>query len=328
MFEHTRADRLQTRALNLPEFLRTATSRPRDSRDEQAARNHSLLIDWITALRIREWVKNVFVFLPFLFGPRYGFNIYLLLSVTGVFLFGLLSSAVYLLNDIVDIRSDRLHPEKRFRPIAAGRISATAAAVVSAILFLASISAAWLLNQQFFLALCVYAANNLVYSFYLKKKTVVDVMSIAVGFVLRCYAGAFIIDIDVTKWLLVCILSLSLLLGFGKRRLEIGRLRTDAADIRKVHESYTVDKLNSLLNTSGAVTIVTYMLYTLAPETKAIHGTDRLLFTTPFVIYCVYRYMLKVQESREGDLVRLMFRDRGFVVAGFLWMIVFVWIVH
>ena len=283
---------------------------------------------WIQALRIKDWAKNVFVFLPFLIGPRFGLNEFLIKSLLGVILFGLMSSAVYVFNDIVDVRSDRLHPEKRSRPIASGRISIRLAGLFAFILLILSLVLAAFLDDKYFLTLCAYAANNLLYSFYLKQKTVLDVMSIAVGFVLRAYAGGFVIAIDITKWLLVCIFSLSLFLGFGKRRLEYEGLKGEAASIRKVHESYSIPKLDLLLGTSGAITIVAYMLYTLAPETKALHGTDKIVFTTPFVVYCIYRYMLKVQEQRKGDLVKLIFRDKGFMLAGFLWIVLFVLLIH
>jgi len=283
---------------------------------------------WVQALRIKDWSKNIFVFLPFLVGPRFGLNEFLIKSLAGVFLFGLMSSAVYIFNDIVDIRSDRLHPGKRSRPIASGRINVSTAGLVASFLLILCLLLAGFMDWMFFLTLCAYAVNNLLYSFYLKEKTVVDVMSIAVGFVLRAYAGGFIIGIEITKWLLVCIFTLSLFLGFGKRRMEYEGLRSEAANVRKVHESYSIQKLDLLLATSGGITIVTYMLYTLAPETKAIHGTDKIIFTAPFVIYCIYRYMLKVQEQREGDLVKIIFKDRGFMLAGFLWLMLFVLIVH
>jgi len=284
---------------------------------------------WLQALRLQHWLKNFFVFAPFLVGPKFGLNEYLLKSLSGVFLFGLMSSAVYVFNDIVDINSDREHPEKRFRPIASGKISVPTAICMSVVLSSIPLILAFFLNVNFFLALVAYAANNLLYSFYFKNKTVLDIMSIAFGFVIRTYAGGFVIGIDITNWMIVCIFCLSLFLGFGKRRSEIEALGHEARNVRKVHESYTIQKLNLLLGVSASITIVVYMLYSMAPETRAIHGTDNLVFTTPFVIYCIYRYLLKVQEKKRGEgPVEIILRDKGFLLAGCLWIISFVFLVH
>jgi 4-hydroxybenzoate polyprenyltransferase len=278
---------------------------------------------WFQALRIKHWIKNFFVIAPFLVGPRFGINEYLIYSVEGVLLFCLMSSAVYLFNDIVDIKHDREHPEKRLRPIASGHISVRAAGMVSTVLAISSIASAFYLDFSFALLLIAYAVNNILYSFYLKKKTVLDVMSIAFGFVIRVYAGGFVIGIEITKWLVACVFTLSIFLGFGKRRLEFEALKDSAAKARDVNESYTIQKLNILLGISASITIVTYMLYTMAPETRELQGTDKLIFTTPFVVYGIYRYLLKVQEGRHSGPVELMLKDKGFLLAGVLWIIAF-----
>jgi len=283
---------------------------------------------WVRALRIRHWIKNFFVFIPFLLGPRFGWNPYLLKALLGVFLFCLMSSAVYLLNDILDLESDRLHPEKRERPLAAGQISVRAGIAIAGLLAAVALIVGWFYNIGFFLVLVAYAANNLMYSYYLKKKTVLDVMSIAFGFVVRVYGGGFIIDIEITKWLVATVFALSLFMGFGKRRSEQQDLKDEAVRVRKVHESYTVQKLDLLMGTSAAFTIVTYMLYSLAEETKAMHGTDNIIFTTPFVVYCIYRFMLKVQEEEHGDTVDVMLKDKGFLIAGSFWLMFLVYLVH
>lgn len=290
--------------------------------------NGKIIKNWIDALRIKHWIKNFFVFAPFLVGPKFGFNEYLIYSVEGVLLFCLMSSAVYLFNDIVDIKHDREHPKKSLRPIASRHISVRAAGTASVVLAISSIAAAFYLDYRFALLLIAYAANNILYSFYLKKKTVLDVMSIAIGFVIRVYAGGFIIGIEITKWLVACVFTLSLFLGFGKRRLEFEVIKENAVKVREVMESYTIQKLNILLGISASITIVTYMLYTMAPETKVVQGTDKLIFTTPFVVYGIYRYLLKVQEGRHSGPVELMLKDRGFLLAGFLWIITFLLLTH
>jgi len=166
------------------------------------------------------------------------------------------------------------------------------------------------------------------YTYYLKTKTVLDVMSIAAGFVLRVYAGGYLIGIEISNWLVVCVFALSLFMGLGKRRAEFEDLRDGAPRTRKVLESYTIPKLNVLLGISASITIVTYMLYTVSPETAALHGTDKLIFTTPFVVYCVYRFLLKVQEEGRGEPVKLILKDRGFLLAGSLWLVSVLLLVH
>ena len=275
---------------------------------------------WFHSLRIKHWVKNFFVLVPFLLGPKFGINEFLLNSVIGVILFCFMSSAVYLFNDIIDIENDKNHPEKRLRPITSGEISITSAATVSILLLLATLSLGYLLDFKFFLVLALYAANNILYTFYLKDKMVIDVISIAIGFVIRIYAGGFITETPISNWLVACVFSVSMVFGFGKRRAEYEDYKEESSKNRKVQEFYSVEKLNILLGISSSVTIVTYMLYTIAPEITKLHGTDKLLFTTPIVIYAIYRYMLKVQEEKQGSPVDLLLGDPAFLLSGLLWL--------
>jgi len=283
---------------------------------------------WFEALRVRHWIKNFFVVALFLVGPHFGINEYLVRSLCGTLVFALLSSAVYLLNDIIDLPLDRQHPDKRLRPIASGRISLALAWSVAISLALFSLLLAFLLDLRFFFVLIAYGVNNLLYSYYLKNKTVLDVMSIAAGFVLRVYAGGFLIGIEITNWLVVCVFALSLFMALGKRRAEFEDLHEGARRIRKVMLFYTIPKLDLLLGISASITIVTYMLYTVSPETIALHRTNKLIFTTPFVVYCVYRFLLKVQEERRGEPVKLILTDRGFLLAGSLWLASILFLVH
>ena len=276
---------------------------------------------WFQALRVKHWVKNFFVLVPFLLGPKFGINEFLLKSLAGVLLFSLMSSAVYLFNDIIDIEYDKKHPEKRLRPIASGKISITVAATVSFLLVVLSLSLGYLSDFRFFLILTAYAGNNILYSFYVKEKTVLDVISIAIGFVLRIYAGGFIADTFISNWLVACVFSVSMVFGFGKRRAEYQDYKQESSKSRKVQEFYSAEKLNILLGISSSVTIVTYMLYTIAPEILKLHGTDKLIFTTPIVIYAIYRYMIKVQEEKQGSPVDLLLGDPAFLLSGLLWLV-------
>jgi len=280
----------------------------------------SRILIWLKALRIKHWTKTFFVVAPFLVGPRFGVNQYLVRALAGAIVFGLFSSAVYLFNDIKDVRSDRLHPIKRARPIASGQISIRAATGVGSGLVLLSLGAALYLDVRVFVVLLAYGANNVAYSLFLKEKTVIDILSIAAGFVLRTLAGGYLVDVDITNWLVASVFALSVMMGFGKRRAEYEGLHEEARTVRVVHGSYTIPKLDLLLGISASITIVTYMLYSMAPDTIAIHGTDKLILTTPFVVYCVYRYTLKVQEVGGDDPVELILKDRGFTLAGISWL--------
>lgn len=283
---------------------------------------------WFEALRVNHWIKSFFVIAPFLVGPYFGVNEFLLKSLSGALVFAMLSSAVYLFNDIVDLPHDKGHPKKRLRPIASGQISLSLARTVAFAISLLALLLAFLLDLRFFVVLAAYGVNNLLYTYYLKSKTVLDVMSIAAGFVLRVYAGGYVIGIEITNWLVVCVFALSLFMALGKRRAEYGDLRDEAPRTRKVLEAYSIPKLNLLLGISASITIVTYMLYTVSPETAVLHGTDKLIFTTPFVVYCVYRFLLKVQEEGRGEPVKLILTDRGFLLAGSLWLVSVLLLVH
>lgn len=283
---------------------------------------------WFQALRVKHWAKNFFVLAPFLLGAQIGLNEGLLRSLEGAFLFCTMSSAIYLLNDIVDVSRDRKHPVKRYRPIASGKITPRQAASVCVALVAFSILAASGLGWPFFLILCLYGVNNILYSFYLKTKTVLDVMSIAIGFVMRVYAGGELAYVAVTNWLVVCVFALALMIGFGKRRAEIEDLGETAGQARSVNESYSIQKLNILLGSAASITIMAYMLYAISPETRVLHGTDKIIFTIPLVMYCIYRFLLKVQEEARGEPVELILGDKGFVLAGTLWLIAILYLMH
>jgi 4-hydroxybenzoate polyprenyltransferase len=288
-----------------------------------------MIATWLRALRVKHWIKNFFVLAPFLASYQFGFNVFLIKGIAGFFLFSLLSSAVYLFNDVIDIDFDRLHPEKKSRPIAAGEISIFQAKSVSFLLASIALLLSFQLHHYFFFCLSAYAINNVLYTFWLKNQSIIDIISIAVGFVLRTYAGGFLVDVVVTNWMIASVFCLSLLLGFGKRRVEIENLQDNAVITRKVLELYDISKLNLLLGVSASITIVTYMLYSLAPETKVLHNTDNIIFTTPFVVYCVFRYLLKIQEkNRESGPVEIILHDKVFSLVGLLWLFSLLFIIH
>jgi 4-hydroxybenzoate polyprenyltransferase len=272
-------------------------------------------------MRPKHWLKNVFVLAPLAFaaGPN---PITALPAVALAFLsFCLLSSAVYCFNDALDADRDRANPLKKHRPVAAGIISIPAAMAAAAVLAATAITimAFWLPAAVLLVGL-LYLLNNLFYSILLKHHAIVDVMSIASGFVLRLIAGALAIPVLPSSWLIVCGFSLALLLGFGKRRAELMIL--DAVpQYRSTLEVYTPAKTDVLLAISASLTLLSYMLYTVAPDTQRLHGTANLVYTVPFVAYGIFRFIFKVHEGRADGPVEILASDKVFALNGILWIV-------
>ena len=275
--------------------------------------------DLVAVARPTQYLKNAFVLAPLVFSesvadPRRGAAAALATAA-----FCLLSSAVYTVNDILDRHADRAHPRKRERPIAAGRLSPSAAGLFAGGLVVAAAGLALLLPPAFAAFAAAYAANSLLYCVWLKHKVIADVIAIAVGFVLRLLAGCAAIDVEPTHWLLVCGFTLALVLGFGKRRTEVEQLGT-GTDTRAALQSYSAAKLDALLAVCTAVCLLAYMLYTVAPDTVARHQTDRLVYTTPLVAYGLFRYMFKTQEGKGDGPSEILVRDWVFPATGAAWV--------
>jgi 4-hydroxybenzoate polyprenyltransferase len=273
-----------------------------------AQARHNPVINLLLALRPNQWTKNGVLLAALIFGywdksQQIELLPSLSLIIPGVLLFCLASSSVYLVNDVRDVASDRAHPTKRFRPIAAGRVSIRAALIAAAALFLLVAVGAWLLDLGFFVVVMSYLALQVVYSFLLKKVALVDVFVIASGFVLRAIAGAVAIDVSISPWLLLCTFLLALFLGLCKRRHEkivLGDLGSDL-DQRASLDQYDTQLLNQLIAIVSSATIVSYALYTLWPETVEKFGTSMLGFTIPFVMFGVFRYLDLVYRHEKGD---------------------------
>jgi 4-hydroxybenzoate polyprenyltransferase len=240
-------------------------------------------------------------------------------SAMALVAFCLLASAVYCFNDVVDAEADRQHPTKRLRPVAARRVSPVAAMCLGALLAAASAAIVVLtLNVAFGLTALAYAGNNVVYNALLKQRSVADIISIALGFVVRLIAGSVAIDVAPSSWLLVCGFSLALFLGFGKRRSELS-LAESGMKYRPALLGYSVTKLDSLMSISASLTLMSYMLYTVSPETQRVHHTANLVYTVPPVFYGVFRYISKVQEARGETPEELILTDWVMVATGGIW---------
>jgi 4-hydroxybenzoate polyprenyltransferase len=273
----------------------------------------------LKTMRPRQWTKNIFVFAALVFDGKL-FHLHdLLRTLAGFGLFCLISSAVYIFNDLLDVEADRQHPVKKDRPIASGKLSVPTALAAGAILSILAIATGYLLAWQFALTILVYIAMMLVYSKWLKHIPILDVLILAAGFVLRVHAGTTLITVErFSPWLYVLMTLLALYLGFGKRRAEMAMLTKDATNYRKVLDGYTIPLLDQFITIVSGTTIVAYSLYTFfRPEAPDDHA---LMLTIPFVIYAIFRYLYLIQVKQiGGEPEEILLSDRPFQISIFLW---------
>jgi 4-hydroxybenzoate polyprenyltransferase len=276
----------------------------------------------LEAMRPRQWSKNVFVFAGIVFAGRL-FDVRSELRVIAVFfVFCAAASSVYLANDIADRESDSHHPVKKLRPIASGRLSPRAAAAASAVLALAALGGSALLNLPTLAITAAYVVSTFAYSAGLKRVFLLDVMIVALGFVLRAAAGAAAIDAEISPWLLLCSFLLALFLALGKRRAELVLLGDSAPNHRPALGEYSLPLVDSCLTALSGAAIVSYALYTQSPRTVEHFGTTNLLYTVPFVIYGLFRYQHHVVRlDAGGDPGSLLVQDRGLWLALLGWAI-------
>lgn len=283
----------------------------------------------LKSMRPAQWAKNVFVLAPLVFAHRLTDPEALRIALLAFAGFCCAASAVYLLNDIRDREADRNHPLKRHRPLAAGTLSVGVAATTALILALLAGAASWRLGSGFALCLGIYLALNAAYSWGLKHVVILDVMAIAAGFLLRVLAGAMALDVAVSRWLLLCTLFLSLFLAFSKRRHEITLLSDQAAGQRRVLSHYSTAFLDPMINVVTASALISYALYTTAPETVAKYGSEKLVYTVPIVLYGIFRYLyLTYQRADERNPTEAMLTDRPLLATAALWVLAVVWIVY
>lgn len=274
----------------------------------------------IRSMRPAQWLKNVLVFAPLIFAHQALEPDALLRSAAVFALFCLTSGAVYLVNDLLDRASDREHPVKCRRPIASGELSPAAAIAAAALIGAGSLFAATLLDPRVALVLGVYLFNNLLYSRVLKHLVILDVMTIAAGFVLRVVAGGFAVGVPLSSWLLLCTSLLALFLGFGKRRHELVLLESNASTHRPILAEYSPYFLDQLIAVVTTSTLVTYALYTMDPAVHQKLGTPYLPLTIPFVLYGIFRYLYLVHQKMEGgDPSQIVFSDRPLLANVLLW---------
>lgn len=290
-------------------------------------RPRSFVVAIIQLVRPKEWIKNVFVVVPLVFSGNLVNPAGWRHSLMALVAFCLGSAATYALNDAIDATKDSAHPRKRYRPVASGAISIYTAASLSVLLAIAAVAVALTLNRGLAICVLAYLTNSLLYCLFFKRHEIVDVLAIAIGFVIRLLGGCAALSIEPTSWVVVCGFSLALVLGFGKRRLEVSGLRL-AADYRPVLSNYQPDKLNLLLGISASMCLLSYMQFTVAPSTVLEHGTDKLVYTVPFVAYGIFRYLFKVQEGKHDGPVEVLSHDPVFAINAILWAIAVVLVLY
>lgn len=266
------------------------------------------------SLRPKQWTKNLILFAGLLFSQNFLNKALFLETLFAFFIFCFLSGAVYLVNDLVDAQKDRKHPEKKKRPIAAKKLSQSTALIAAIVIPLSCMVLALQLNFSFFLVAAIYYILMLAYSFALKKMVILDVMTIAFGFVLRALAGALAIQVDVSSWFLICTILLALFLGLAKRRHELRLLEGKAAAHRESLSSYSPQLLDQLIAAVTSSTILAYALYTMGEETVAKFGTENLIYTLPFVIYGIFRYLyLMYVKEHGGSPEKVLLTDKPMI---------------
>lgn len=271
-------------------------------------------------MRPQQWTKNLIVYAALVFDGKL-FDMRLLWQTTLVVLcFCLVSSSVYIINDLADIEKDRLHPKKRSRPLAAGTLSPTAAAIGAILLALVGIGVATWVAPWVGLVTGAYLLQNILYSFWLKNIVILDVMVLALGFLLRVVAGALVVQVsNFSPWLYVCVTLLALFLGFGKRRHELTLLEGNAAGHRASLEHYSLPLLDQIIGMVTTSTFVAYTLYGIEAQT-ALAQDGRMLLTSPFVFYLVARYLYLIHVKKLGGAPdELLLRDRALLINAILW---------
>jgi len=276
----------------------------------------------VKTARPHHWVKNLIVFAALIFAKKFADPESVTLAIKAFFAFCLASSAIYYLNDITDCKKDQLHPTKKNRPIASGRLSFKTAWFIAALLLTAGFILSYTLGQLFLFYFILYVFLNFGYNLGLKNVVIIDVMILAIGFVLRAAAGAEAITVPISSWLLVCTILLALFLGLAKRRHELVILGDDAISHRQSLAHYSPYFLDQMMSVVTASTVVAYAFYTLSPEVKDKLGTGNMVFTVPFVLYGIFRYLYLIHQKDEGGSpTKLLVTDTPLLVCVGLWII-------
>ena len=289
------------------------------------------MINYFKSLRPHHWVKNGFIFLPLFFAQRFG-DLAALLNCAIVFLgFSLVASSIYIINDIKDIEQDKLHPRKCKRPIASGAVTTRQGMILSALSLLSGLAIVGFGMQNVLLTGVVffYFLMNLAYTLRLKRYAIIDVMIIAIGFVLRIMVGGIAVDVELSSWIILMTFLLAMFLGFAKRRDDVLIIKNGGIQARENIVRYNEGFIDSVLVMTAAITIVAYIMYCMSPEVEQRMGSDKVYITSIFVIAGIIRYLQRTMvDETSGNPTRLMMSDRFLQLIVIGWIFAFVVIIY
>lgn len=284
---------------------------------------------YLTLLRPKDWAKNLFLFIPLFFsGDFFHWDLYPKL-ILGFIAFSLVASSIYIINDYRDIEDDKKHPEKKSRPLASGKVSKPAALIICVLLLITGFAIAFFIRDKFLFVLGIYFILNLAYSFGLKTIPILDIIIVAIGFVLRIKSGAVIAMIGLTEWLNIMVFLLALFMAIGKRRDDVLLKLSSGTDMRKSIKGYNLEFLNVVLALVCAVIVVAYFMYTMSPDVIRRMGTYRLYYTCLFVLAGILRYLQIIfVHSAAGSPTRILYKDRFIQISILLWITSFYLIIY
>ena len=286
--------------------------------------------NYFQLLRVPQWIKNLFVFVPLMFSLHLFEADYFLASLKAFVIFCLASSFIYVINDIIDIEADAVHPKKKFRPLPSGKISKQSAWITSIIIFLFLIALSFISPIEFIYFLASFILLNIIYSVYFKHIVILDVFSIAAGFTIRVLAGAAIINVPVSSWLVLTTMFISLFLGVMKRHSELEQItEREITPTRKVLAEYSLTFTNQMATVAAAGVIICYALYTVSQRTVSVFGTENLIYTTPFVVFGIFRFMYLEYLNQKGEnTTQIMLTDLPMILTVILYAATTVLIVY
>lgn len=283
----------------------------------------------IKLIRPTHWIKNLFLLIPVFFaGSLFQIERIEVLGL-GMIAFSLIASSIYIVNDLKDIEVDRVHPLKKDRPLASGTVSKSSAVIILVIFLLSGLLLSYYLTPLFFYLVCGYVVLNITYSFGLKNISIVDLFIVSLGFLIRIHSGGILAEVEVSHWLSIMILLLSLFLVLAKRRDDLVLQAKSQAIIRKTSSSYNLEFINACLTIFAAVIVVSYIMYTVSPEVVDRFNSPYLFATTPFVIAGIMRYLqITIVEMNSGSPTSILVKDKFILTTIFLWIISFYLIIY
>ena len=289
----------------------------------------------LITMRPRQWVKNLFIFAPIIFSLHFSNFSELIQVVIAFMLFCIITGCIYIINDSLDIRSDKQHPKKKHRPIASGKLDIRTSIIIAVLLLSVSLSLTFLINLYFLIIALFYVILNIFYSFYLKKIVILDVLIIAVGFVLRVMIGGVVLmSVELSPWILIITFVLTTFLGLMKRRQELVRVEklkkeNIIIETRETLKNYNLLLLDQLISITTATTLISYIIYVIDRDIQDKFHTDKLFFTVPFVVFGIFRYLYLAFVMDKGESPEeVLFSDLPFLINIVLWISSFVCIIY